>query len=65
MEAALAAGYICEHPQGINKIDQIVSKIVSMVAPPSIQVIIDLPPTPGDHSANKSSHTTDEVGRWD
>ena len=65
MEAALAAGYIREPPPGIKKIAPIVNKTISMAAPPSIQVKIDLPPTPGDHSANKSSHTTDEVGRWD
>ena len=65
MEAALAAGYIREPPPGIKKIAPIVNKTVSMAAPPSIQVKIDLPPTPGDHSANESSHTTDEVGRWD
>jgi hypothetical protein len=74
MEAALAAGYICEPPPSIKYIAPIVAKTVSMAAPPSTQdaslaalmkVKIDLPPTPGDNSANESSHTMDEVGSWD
>jgi hypothetical protein len=74
MEAALAAGYICKPPTTIKPTYPNANKTVSMVAPPSIQktnpatptiINTDLPPTPGDHSANESSHTTDEVGRWD
>jgi hypothetical protein len=74
MEAALAAGYILEPPPNIKDIAPIVAKNVSMASPPSTldaslatppKVKIDLPPTPGDNPANKSSHTTDEVGRWD
>ncbi len=74
MEAALAAGYIPEPPPSIKNVAPIVAKTVSMVAPPSTQdaslatppkVKIDLPPPPGDNPANKSSHTMDEVGRWD
>jgi hypothetical protein len=74
MEAALAAGYIRDPPPSINNIAPIVAKTVSTAAPPSTQdaslaalpkVKIDLPPTPGDNPANKSSHTMDEVGRWD
>jgi hypothetical protein len=74
MEAALAAGYIREPPLSIKNIAPIVAKTVSMAPPPSTQdaslatppkVKIDLPPTPGDYPANESSHTMDEVGRWD
>jgi hypothetical protein len=74
MEAALATGYIHKQPPNIKNIAPIVAKTVSMAAPPSTQdaslatppkVKIDLPPTPGDIPANKSSHTMDEVGRWD
>jgi hypothetical protein len=74
MEAALAAGYIPEPPPSTKNIAPIVAKTVSMAAPPSTQdaslatppkVKIDLPPTPGDNPANESSHTTDEMGRWD
>jgi hypothetical protein len=74
MEAALAAGYIREPPPTIKPTYPNANKTVSMAAPPSIQetnlatptiINTDLPPTPGDHSANESSHTTDEVGRWD
>jgi hypothetical protein len=74
MEAALATGYIPEPPPSIKNIAPILAKTVSMAAPPSTQdaslaappkVKIDLPPTPGDNPANESSHTMDEVGRWD
>ncbi len=75
MEAALAAGYIREPPPTIKPTYPNANKTVSMAAPPSIQdhanlatpmiINTDLPPTPGDHSANESSHTMDEVGRWD
>jgi hypothetical protein len=74
MEAALAAGYICKPPPTIKPTHPNANKTVSMAAPPNIQetnlvtpmiINTDLPPTPGDHSANESSHTTDEVGRWD
>jgi hypothetical protein len=74
MEAALATGYIHKQPPNIKNIAPIVAKTVSMAAPSSTQdaslatppkVKIDLPPTPGDIPANESSHTMDEVGRWD
>ncbi len=74
MEAALAAEYIREPPPTIKPTYPNANKTVSMAAPPSIQdtnlatptmINTDLPSTPGDHSANESSHTMDEVGRWD
>jgi hypothetical protein len=74
IEASLATGYIREPPPTIKPTYPNTNKTVSMAAPPSIQdtnlatpriINTDLPPTPGDHSANESSHTTDEVGRWD
>jgi hypothetical protein len=74
MEAALATGYIRKPPPTIKPTYPKANKTVSMAASPSIQetnlatpriINTDLPPTPGDHSANESSHTTDEVGRWD
>jgi hypothetical protein len=74
MEAALAAGYIRKPPPTIKPTYPNANKTVSMAAPPSMQKInlatptiinTDLPPTPGDHSANESSHIMDEVGRWD
>jgi hypothetical protein len=74
MEAALAAGYIRKPPPTIKPTYPNANKTVSMAAPPSIQdtnlatptiINTDLPPTPGVHSANESSHTMDEVGKWD
>jgi hypothetical protein len=74
MEVALAAGYIHEPPPTIKPNYPNANKTLIMAAPPSIQetnlatpkiINTDLPPTPGDHSANESSHTMDEVGRWD
>jgi hypothetical protein len=74
MDAATAARYIHEPPPTIKPTYPNTNKTVSMASPTSIQetnmatptiINTDVPPTPGDHSANESSHTTDEVGRWD
>ncbi len=74
MEAALAAWYIRKPPPTIKPTYPNANKTVNMTAPPSIQetnlatptiINTDLPPTLGNHSANESSHTMDEVGRWD
>ena len=65
MEAALAAGYIHKpHPD-----DPITTKTASIAflikKQNAANVKVNLPPTPGDESANASSHATDEVGRWE